>query len=345
MHPRVMKSIHLRPTASVISTASVSLPSTEAAMTAAANSTLVSYSNPQCLFAVTDKLSVRKKIIYRLSSLPTCPTLTVKCANSSEQGEMGGLKDALSGMVDERVEELLNREENRVLLEGLEKASQRVEMAKQELAEIEKQEIEAKQMRDYVNKLESRAAEIAECQREIAEARAMVEEAQQSLSIDGVGSRDATMELESKEIDTDEERWESVKAASISAIVGSVAGLPISLAQVTTSSQLILPLSITFVSCALFGVTFRYATRRDLDNFQLKTGTAAAFGFVKGLGTLDGGPPLELEAGSFLSHAFNGAVYVCENLFVFAFAAVALDICYKLRIISPFPIRKTSFQD
>lgn len=63
-------------------------------------------------------------------------------------------------MVDERVDELLNKEENRVLLDGLEKATQRVEKAKRELAEIEKQEIEAKMMRDYINQLESKATEV-----------------------------------------------------------------------------------------------------------------------------------------------------------------------------------------
>lgn len=60
----------------------------------------------------------------------------------------------------EQVEELLKREENRDLLDGLEKASQRVEMAKRELAEIEKQELEAKLVRDYINQLESRASEV-----------------------------------------------------------------------------------------------------------------------------------------------------------------------------------------
>jgi hypothetical protein len=39
------------------------------------------------------------------------------------------MKDALTGIVDERVQELLNREENRGLLGGLEKASKRVELA------------------------------------------------------------------------------------------------------------------------------------------------------------------------------------------------------------------------
>lgn len=60
----------------------------------------------------------------------------------------------------EQVEELLNREENKVLLDGLVEASERVEKAKRELAEIERQEIEAKLAREYINKLETRASEV-----------------------------------------------------------------------------------------------------------------------------------------------------------------------------------------
>lgn len=70
------------------------------------------------------------------------------------------MKAILSGMLDERVEQLLNKEENRDLLDGLTQASRRVEMAKRELAEIEKQEVEAKITRDYIDRLQSRAAEV-----------------------------------------------------------------------------------------------------------------------------------------------------------------------------------------
>lgn len=65
-------------------------------------------------------------------------------------------------MVGERVEELLNREENRSLLDGLEKASMRVEIAKKQLAEIEKQELELKRFKDYVSQLENRASEVCQ---------------------------------------------------------------------------------------------------------------------------------------------------------------------------------------
>lgn len=63
-------------------------------------------------------------------------------------------------MVDERVEQLLNKQENRVLLDGLENAAQRVEMAKRELAEFDRQKTEAKQAREYINQLQSKASEV-----------------------------------------------------------------------------------------------------------------------------------------------------------------------------------------
>ncbi|KAH6778899.1 homer protein [Perilla frutescens var. hirtella] len=277
----------------------------------------------------------------RLALFPgSLAAVAVKCSNNgSAASDEGSLKDILSGIVDERVEQLLNKEENKALLKGLEQASTRVEIAKRQLAEIQKQEMEAKNVREYINQLESRASEIEECQKEILEARAMVDEAE--LSLKGAGG-DASSEMESGMSSKDEERLQSVKAASISALIGTLAELPISLSRVTSNSQLILPLAITFVSCALFGVTFRYAIRRDLDNFQLKSGTSAAFGFVKGLAMLEAGPPLELDSGSILSHAFDGAVYVSESLLIFLFAGVALDFCIKLRILSPFPIERST---
>ncbi|KAB2604752.1 hypothetical protein D8674_041526 [Pyrus ussuriensis x Pyrus communis] len=283
--------------------------------------------------------------LFPRASPPSPPhrPLIAKCTTGGTAGEGGGLKKALSGIVGEQVEELLKREENRELLDGLEKASQRVENAKRELAEIERQELEAKLVSDYITQLESRASEIAECQKEISEAKSMVEEAERTLSQDGdqLGDGYASAETENKEIDKDKERWQSIKAASVSALVGTVAGLPFSFTQVASISELILPLGVTFASCALFGVTFRYTMRRDLDNVQLKTGAPAAFGVVKGLATLDGGKPLELNAGSFVSHAFDGAIYVSQSLFVFLSAAVALDYCFKTGLLSPFPIKKS----
>lgn len=94
-----------------------------------------------------------------------CPRMaravTVRCSGGTGSGTpSGNLKDALSGMVGAQVDELMNREENRNLLDGLDRASQRVEKAKRELAEIERQEAEAKQLRSYIEQLEGRASEV-----------------------------------------------------------------------------------------------------------------------------------------------------------------------------------------
>ncbi|KAL3499083.1 hypothetical protein ACH5RR_041815 [Cinchona calisaya] len=268
-------------------------------------------------------------------------SLIAKCSSKNQSEKGSNLKDVLSGMVDERVEQLLSNEENRVLLDGLEKATQRVERAKRELAEIERQEAEAKLLRDYVNKLQSTTSEIAECQKEILEAKAMVEEAERSLNGGGVGAENSFSGMESQSVNKDEERLESIKAAIISAIVGTIAGLPFSLTRATGISDLIFPLAIAFVSCALFGVTFRYAVRRDLDDIHLKSGTSAAFGIVKGLATLGAGTRLELDAGNLIPIALDAAVNVSENLLIFFFAGVGLDFCMKLGVLSSFPIDKT----
>ncbi|KAE8727328.1 transcription factor MYB86 [Hibiscus syriacus] len=270
--------------------------------------------------AITSTLLLSSKPIFLFKdpfffSPSTCPNgpispllkpLSLKCSgNSEEQETSNGLKEALSGILGKQVEELLNKEENKGLLDGLEKASQRVEIAKRQLAEIEKRELESQLLRNYIEKLESRASEIAETQQEISEARAMIDEAEQSLSPDE----------------------DNVGDGMVSAAKHYSAAAPF-------ISQ--------FHQLCIVRVTFRYAVRRDLDNFQLKTGTCAAFGFVKGLGTLGGGAPLELDAQSFLSHAVDGALYVSQNLFIFLFAAVGLDFCIKTRILSPFPMKRST---
>uniref|UniRef100_A0A7N1A1G3 Uncharacterized protein n=3 Tax=Kalanchoe fedtschenkoi TaxID=63787 RepID=A0A7N1A1G3_KALFE len=258
----------------------------------------------------------------------------VRCSSGQGLSGNGRLKDALSGMVGEQVEELLKREENKKLLDDLEKATQRVEVARMELAEIEKREVEARKMRKYVGQLQSRASEIEECQKEMLQARYMVDEAERALSGEGGFAE------EEVEVSKDEERLESVKAALIAAVAGSIAGLPIALTRAAEVSELILPVGVTFASCALFGVTFRYVVRRDLDDGHLKTGAATAFGVVKGFGKLAGGAPLELNTASFLSHAIDGAIYVSADLLIFLFAAVGLDFCFKMRFLSPFPTKR-----
>ena len=121
---------------------------------------------------------------------------------------------------------------------------------------------------------------ISESQRELLQAREMIDEAQRSLS--SSLEEESFGDMSSGDVDEDSERIESVKAAAVSSIVGVLASLPISFYEAEDLLQLFLQSSIIFISCALFGVTFRYAVRRDLDNIQLKTGAPAAFAFVRG---------------------------------------------------------------
>lgn len=88
-----------------------------------------------------------------------------------------------------------------------------------------------------------------------------------------------------KTVNKNKEKLESVKATFISAIVGTLASLPISLTHFTNSHELTVSTAITVITCALYGATYRYTIRRDFDDFHLKTGTSAAFGIVKGTST------------------------------------------------------------
>jgi hypothetical protein len=234
--------------------------------------------------SIINTISIRLVPPLSLSSSSSSGKTFFKCrssnnsSNNNNNSDDNNFKDALSGMMGEQVEELLSREENKVLMDRLEKASQRVENAKTELAFIQKQELALKQFKDYTQQLEGKASQIAQSQREISEAKAMLEEAERNLLLNGRRRGEA----QEQEIDRDEERLESLKAASISALVGTFSWLPLCFAQSTTTTQLLLSLAINFISCALFGVTFRYTVRTNLDDFQLKTGVAAAFAVVKG---------------------------------------------------------------
>ena len=59
-----------------------------------------------------------------------------------------------------------------------------------------------------------------------------------------------------------------------------------------------------------------------------------------GLSAAETGRILKLDAETFISFSIDGAVYVSENIFVFLAAAVALDFCFKMRVLSPFPTRR-----
>ncbi|KAJ0565208.1 hypothetical protein HanIR_Chr06g0260061 [Helianthus annuus] len=178
------------------------------------------------------------------------------------------------------------------------------------LDRFDKPDIKKQESMKNINQLES---EIAGLQKQLLEAKTMMDEAQ----------------IGETERNPMEEKLESVKAASISAIVGTLASLPFALSHVTNMYDLTVSSAIFIITCALYGATYRYIIRRDLDDVHLKNGTSAAFGIVKGVATLDGQSSLD---------AFSGAICVSENVIIFFIAAAGLDICYKMGILSPFPL-------
>lgn len=276
--------------------------------------------------------SLPLKISTRHYSPKLKPAFRLRCSSGGGGDDRSLAGEAVSGMVDE----ILKREENKALLDGLEEASRRVERAREAMADIERRKFEASQAKEIVSQLENRKLDIEKSQRELLEARAMVDKAERSLSTN-INSEDD----EGEAIDKALERVESIKTASVSAITGTLAALPIYMYQDTSYIQLALHLATIFISCALFGVTFRYTVRRDLDNVQLKAGTSAAFGLVRGFAALGAEKLLELDASSLVSFSIDGTVLVFESIFIFLSASIALDFCLKTRLLSPFPVRKS----
>ncbi|KMZ66192.1 hypothetical protein ZOSMA_2G02030 [Zostera marina] len=255
-------------------------------------------------------------------------------------------KNSVAGIVGEQVDELLRREENAPLLDELDAASRRVEAARQALVDIKKQEDDVQRSKDMIRRLQIQEEEIAESEKELLEARTLVDEAERSLSSNlsrnSNSNWTSTSSYSASEIDRDAERLESLKAAIVSSIAGTLAALPISLTVAISEMQLIQNLVVISISCFLFGATFRYAMRRDLDNIHLKTGTCAAFGIVKGLAAVDTSTKslLDFNDIGFMQQVLEQAVYFSESILIFIFSAIALDFCFKAELLDPFPIRK-----
>lgn len=88
--------------------------------------------------------------------------------------------------------------------------------------------------------------------------------------------------------------------------------------------------TIALLGGFLFGVTYRYAIRQDV-NPQLKSGVVLAFGLVRAFGQLDAGLSLEgglsFEAGKMpaLQELLLFAVGGVESVVLFAIAGLVLD--------------------
>lgn len=135
------------------------------------------------------------------------------------------------------------------------------------------------------------------------------------------------------------ERFESLKAGTISGLMTAIAsaGLAIALSLGGGGDVTLLPFALAWSSLLslagaslsgfLFGVTYRYAVRRD-QNPQLKAGVAMAFGLVRAIAQVEMGLGLNASPTTL-------ALLAAESLILFTIAALVLDWAIAHQVIQP----------
>ena len=139
--------------------------------------------------------------------------------------------------------------------------------------------------------------------------------------------------VEGASIDEAAEKAESAKSAAVGGASGALLATPLIVSQ----GGGLVSVGIVAVSCAVFGVTYRYAVRRDLGNNELKGGVVGAFGLARGLSAAD----VYLRAASlngdadFATYA-QAALLAGQGVLTYAFAALALEQAFARGILKPF---------
>ena len=115
-------------------------------------------------------------------------------------------------------------------------------------------------------------------------------------------------------------------------MLGGAAGLlPFALLQSGGASGLseVLGFLAAVASCALFGVTYRYAVGSNPQNPHLKGGVVTAFGLVRAAAAAD---VMQLSSpdGPFAVDVIGpAALYAGQSMLMFAFGATVIEIAFK----------------
>lgn len=140
-------------------------------------------------------------------------------------------------------------------------------------------------------------------------------------------------------------RIESVKSGIFGALGGSIGSLPVAVIIgyfQKFNAQWELSHDALALSLFLFGVTYRYAVRGDINNKQLQLGVIGAFAVVRALNMVDVssyctslplncGPPLFYFDIPMIS---IGLVNFFESLLAFGTAAAALELAFKSKFLT-----------
>ena len=166
--------------------------------------------------------------------------------------EIEKLKEESKKVASEAIEKLKTSNENE-LRETFQKTTERVVSAQSEAESAAMDELKIQEER--MRKAEENLRAIAE------ETKRLREEGE------GKGGENEEEKRERK----DRDRIESAKVGTVSAIGGVLLSLPLALSQFSGNAfNQFADVGATALSCALFGIVYRYAVRENIDDFQLK---------------------------------------------------------------------------
>ena len=232
--------------------------------------------------------------------------------------EIEKLKEESKKVASEAIEKLKTSNENE-LRETFQKTTERVVSAQSEAesAAMDELKIQEERMRKAEENL-----------------RAIAEETKR-LREEGEGKENEEEKRERK----DRDRIESAKVGTVSAIGGVLLSLPLALSQFSGNAfNQFADVGATALSCALFGVVYRYAVRENIDDFQLKGGVVGAFGLVRGVGQAEVFMDVASNNDELSFAAFAQAAAICgESVLVFLFAG----LCVEAAMTREFILRKS----
>ena len=234
--------------------------------------------------------------------------------------EIEKLKEESKKVASEAIEKLKTSNENE-LRETFQKTTERVVSAQSEAESAAMDELKIQEER--MRKAEENLRAIAE------ETKRLREEEE------GKGGENEEETRERK----DRDRIESAKVGTVSAIGGVLLSLPLALSQFSGNAfNQFADVGATALSCALFGIVYRYAVRENIDDFQLKGGVVGAFGLVRGVGQAEVFMDVASNNDELSFAAFAQAAAICgESVLVFLFAG----LCVEAAMTREFILRKS----
>ncbi|CAL6289467.1 unnamed protein product [Bathycoccus prasinos] len=230
------------------------------------------------------------------------------------------LASANTDVASEAIEKLKTSNENE-LRETFQKTTERVVSTQSEAESAAMDELKIQEER--MRKAEENLRAIAE------ETKRLREEGE------GKGGENEEEKRERK----DRDRIESAKVGTVSAIGGVLLSLPLALSQFSGNAfNQFADVGATALSCALFGIVYRYAVRENIDDFQLKGGVVGAFGLVRGVGQAEVFMDVASNNDELSFAAFAQAAAICgESVLVFLFAG----LCVEAAMTREFILRKS----